>query len=223
MSTLQKFLRLANYYGNFISNMHVLRTPPNKLLKKDSKWNWSNECQCAFEEIKISKSDLRLTHYNLKKDIVASDESNLGLRAIILHKESNGQANAIVHASRTLLSAEKGYSQIEKEALGIIFAVKMFYRFSHGRRFTLSTDHQPLFLHILQNDFRDREQTIQLNYNFKIELLLSKRLGHADSLSRLIPKLYEPLEETVITTLRLEIEIKSMLCNTIEKLPMTIE
>ena len=35
VSTLQSFLRLANYYSNFITNMHVLSAPQNKLLKKD--------------------------------------------------------------------------------------------------------------------------------------------------------------------------------------------
>ena len=33
VSILQAFLGLANYYGNFIPNMHVLRAPLNKLLK----------------------------------------------------------------------------------------------------------------------------------------------------------------------------------------------
>ena len=65
--------------------------------------------------------------------------------------------------------------------------------------------------------------TIPLNYNLKMEFLQPKRLGHEDGYSRLIPKPYEPLEETVIATLRLEIEIKSMLCNTIQELPVTTE
>ena len=44
-----------------------------------------------------------------------------------------------------------------------------------------------------------------------MEFLLSKRLGHADGLSRLIPKLCESLEENVIATPRLEIEINRVL------------
>ena len=56
-----------------------------------------------------------------------------------------------------------------------------------------------------------------------MEFLQSKRLEHADGLSRSILKLYEPSEETVIATLRLEIEIKSVLCNTTRVLPVTIE
>ena len=55
-SDLQAFLGLANYYGNLIPKVHILRAPLNKLLKKDLKWNWKNECQSAFEEIKKYQS-----------------------------------------------------------------------------------------------------------------------------------------------------------------------
>ena len=48
-----------------------------------------------------------------------------------------------------------------------------------------------------------------------------KRLGHNDGLSKLILKLREALKETVITTLRLEIAIKSVFCNTILELSET--
>ena len=48
VSTLLAFLGLANYYSNFIPNMHVLRAPLNKSLKKDLKWNWSTEIQSVF-------------------------------------------------------------------------------------------------------------------------------------------------------------------------------
>ena len=34
VSTLQAFLGLANFYEYFIPNMHILRAPLNRLLKK---------------------------------------------------------------------------------------------------------------------------------------------------------------------------------------------
>ena len=37
MSALQVFLGPANYYDNFIPNMHVLRAPGNRLVKTNSK------------------------------------------------------------------------------------------------------------------------------------------------------------------------------------------
>ena len=72
-------------------------------------------------------SDLILTHYNPNKEVyVASDASNLGLGAILLHKEKDGQLKDVHHVLSTLLPAEINYSQIQKEWLGLIFAIKKF-------------------------------------------------------------------------------------------------
>ena len=54
-------------------------------------------------------------------------------------------------------------------------------------------------------------------------LLPLKRLKHSERLSRLIPKPYESLEEIGIKIKRLKIEIKSVLCNTIWELAVTIQ
>ena len=36
------------------------------------------------------------------------------------------------------------YSHIEKEGLAIIFAIKKFHKYVHGREFILQTDNRPL-------------------------------------------------------------------------------
>ena len=43
-----------------------------------------------------------------------------------------------------LSKAEKNYSQIEKEGLAIIFAVKEFHQFIYRRHFTVQTNNKPL-------------------------------------------------------------------------------
>ena len=68
-----------------------------------------------------------------------------------------------------------------------------------------------------------RWDTILLNCNFKIEYQPLKNFGHADGLSRLIPKYKEPLEETVIASLQSEDELKTTLCNTVKERPVTLE
>ena len=48
-----------------------------------------------------------------------------------------------------------------------------------------------------------------------MEFIPSKEFAHADGLSRLIPKNTEPLEETVIASLRSEMDVRYVLFNTV--------
>ena len=56
-----------------------------------------------------------------------------------------------------------------------------------------------------------------------MEYIPSKKLGHADGLSRLIPKYCEPFEDTVIAALRTEKDHNTSLCNLVKELPVTLE
>ena len=142
---------------------------------------------------KYLQSDLALAHYDLEKEvIVAEDASENGIGAVNLHKSRDGSTKLIAHASRTILAMEKNYSQIEKEGLAIIFAVKKFHRYIYGRSFILQTDHKPLLsIFASKKDLPTytanrllRWRIILLNYNFKIQYLPSKKIAHADGLSR---------------------------------------
>ena len=87
---------------------------------------------------------LALTHYNSDKQIyVASDANNFELGAVRLHKK-DGKLKLSQHVSRVLLAVEMNNLQIEKEKLAIIFAIKKFHKYVHGREFILQMDHRPL-------------------------------------------------------------------------------
>lgn len=54
------------------------------------------------------------------------------------------QAYQQLPLSRSLSTAQWGYSQLEKEALAIMFGLKKFHQYLFGKHCTIVTDHKPL-------------------------------------------------------------------------------
>ena len=46
------FLGLGNLYRRFIKKISFIARPLHDLTKKDEKWNWTKECQQAFDQLK---------------------------------------------------------------------------------------------------------------------------------------------------------------------------
>ena len=63
---------------------------------------------------------------------------------MISHVFPNGSERPVTYASRTLSASERNYSQLEKEALTLIFGIHKFHQYLYGWKLTLVTDHQPL-------------------------------------------------------------------------------
>ncbi|XP_055634261.1 uncharacterized protein K02A2.6-like [Toxorhynchites rutilus septentrionalis] len=231
--TLRSFLGAVNFYGKFVREMHQLRHPFDSLLKKDTKFDWSKECQHAFQNIKkVLHSGLLLTHYNPEQEIiVAGDASKTGIGAVILHRFPNGIIKAVSHASRSLTVAEQNYSQIEKEALALVFPCTKFHRLLWGRRFTFQTDHQPLLrifgskkgIPVHTANRLQRWALTLLGYDFNIEYVSTRDFGYADVLSRLISNHPKPDEEAVIAMVRVEDDVSSCFHDSIQDLPVTHE
>ena len=125
---LRSFLGLLNYYRKFLPNLATIIQPLNDLLQKGKKWVWSSECTQAMKTAKqlLTTSNL-LTHYDATLPLkLAADASQYGLGAVISHVLPDGVERPVAFASCSLSSSERNYSQIDKEALALVYGVKKF-------------------------------------------------------------------------------------------------
>ena len=107
---------------------------------------WTDKQDVAFQAVKAAlKSPSLLVHYNCSLPLVLScDASPYGVGAVLSHVMSDNLEEPIAFASRSLAAAEKNYSQLDKEALAVLFGVKKFHTYLYGRKFTIQMDHKPL-------------------------------------------------------------------------------
>jgi hypothetical protein len=142
---LTRFVCTATYYMKFVPDFAQLSLPLRQLLKPDSAWNWTRECQEAFDTLKARiASPPVLAHFDTDAEtIVTCDASAVALGAC-LSQRVNGEERPIAYASRLLTKAEAKYSASEREALACLWASEKWHFFLYGRHYTLVTDHAAL-------------------------------------------------------------------------------
>lgn len=86
-----------------------------------------------------------MAHFDPKKrTVLVTDASPYGLGAVLAQREESGEERPIAFASRSLVVTERNYSQLDKEALALVFGVTHFKQYLWGRSFEAATDHNPL-------------------------------------------------------------------------------
>ena len=190
---LRSFLGAVSYYRRFISNLSTVLAPLNLLLQQGKKWSWEDEQKVAFAEAKKQLTSAQvLTHYDPHKPLILScDASPYGVGAVISHYLETEGEKPVAFASRTLTAAEKKYSQLDKEALSIIFGIKKFQQYLQGRHFTIMSDHKPLQylfgegkpIPVLASARIRRWALILSSHDYKIEFRPGQQHGNADVLS----------------------------------------
>ena len=222
LKQLQAFLGMSNFYSRFIPNYSHVLGPLYKLLKKGVPFTWDKPQIDSFNSIKrlfAHNNFLKLFNPSLQT-MLETDSSGYGIAAVLYQREnSNSEWYPIQFASRSLNPAEINYSNIEREALSVIFGTEKFKKFLLGSKFIIRNDQQPLrklFAHnaSVPTNCSARLQRWSLrisHFNYVFEYSKGSLNVNSDCLSRL------PLPES-----KHECEPYELIftCNSIDKMPI---
>lgn len=139
---LRQYLGLTSYYRRFIGKFAKIAAPLYYLTKKEVKWEWSKECQIAFETLKRRLVQAPVLVYPdfEQKFILETDASLNGLGAV-LSQVKEGLLHPVSYASRSLSSPEKNYSITELETLAVVWAIQHYRAYLYGHEVMVMTDH----------------------------------------------------------------------------------
>lgn len=188
---LRRFLGMAGYYRRFCKNFSGRAAPLTDLLKKGTRFKWSEECRRAFNEIKqaLSTEPVLMAPEFEKPFHLAVDASNEGIEAVLMQEDNEGMLHPVSYYSKKLNKHQQVYSTVEKELFALINSIQHFevYVTASAHPTKIYTDHNPLtFLDRMKNKNRKLQAwflSLQ-EYNLEVTHIKGTENVVANSLSR---------------------------------------
>ena len=105
--------------------------------------------------------------------------------------DEEGKEHPIAYDSRILNSTEQNYDTTHLEAYAIIWAIKKFRRYLHGKKFKIITDHQALKWILNSNTLTTKGKFVRWRmllqeYDYEIIHKQGKSHNGPDALSRTV-------------------------------------
>lgn len=190
---VRRFLGMVTYYSRFIQDLSTKTTTLRNLLCRNKKFSWTYDCEMAFRKLKEELcSDRILVPYDPNLPIVLTcDASPTGIAAIMSHVVDD-EEKPIAFASRSLTSSECNYSQLDREALSIIYSVGHFHNYLYGKEFLLVTDNEALSrifhpkkpLPVMTSARLLRYAAFLSGFNYSVKFKRGEENANVDCLSR---------------------------------------
>ncbi|GMF61097.1 unnamed protein product [Phytophthora fragariaefolia] len=121
----RQFLGLATYLCKYVSNYAGKIRPLSQLLKTDAAWDWTAECQQAFDAVKQGLTEapiLAVVDQDLPFHVVC-DASDFAIGCALMQHDRD---RVVYYQSRQLKPAERNYPVHDKEFLAMKYALAKF-------------------------------------------------------------------------------------------------
>ncbi|KAL2224635.1 UNVERIFIED_CONTAM: Transposon Ty3-G Gag-Pol polyprotein [Sesamum indicum] len=181
---VRSFLGLAGYYRRFVEGFSIIASPLTKLLRKEVEFQWTEQCQQSFDELKkrLTSNPILVLPSGSGGYIVYTDASKQRLGCVLMQNEK-----VIAYASRQLRNHELNYHTHDLELATIVHALKIWRHYLYGEKIQILTDHKSLKYILAQKELNLRQRRwIELlkDYDCTIEFHLRKANVVADALRR---------------------------------------
>jgi hypothetical protein len=132
-----------SYASKFIKDAATLITPFHQLLKRNTPFIWKKEHSDGLMRIKEALTTEAMGYFDENWNTeLTTDASPTGLGAVLAQSDPTDPSNRkiILYASRALSSVEQKYSQVEREALAVVWACERLKFYLIGKQFKLNCD-----------------------------------------------------------------------------------
>ena len=185
----RSFVGFCAYYRRYVRNFSAIAKPLHALTKKNVRFEWSEECQAAFDELKRCLTAAPVV--SLPRDegdyILDTDASGWSMGAV-LSQVQDGHERVISYGSKLFSRSEANYCVTRRELLAVVFFVKYFKQYLLGRKFTIRTDHAALqWLKRTPDPVGQQARWLEQLAPFEFDIVHRPgvRHGNADGMSRL--------------------------------------
>ncbi|KAK1653337.1 hypothetical protein QYE76_071142 [Lolium multiflorum] len=202
---IRGFLGMAGYYRRFIEGFSKIAGPMTKLLKKNTPFVWTDECETSFQTLKekLTTAPVLAVPEPGKDYTVYCDASKNGLGCVLMQDRK-----VIAYGSRQLKPHEHNYPVHDLELAAVVYALKSWRQFLYGSKCELYTDHKSLKYFFTQKELNMRQKRwLELikDYELTINYTPGKANVVADALSRKSTE-NQPTEWEIPKELRKELE-----------------
>jgi hypothetical protein len=177
-------LGLAGYYRRFIKGFSIIASHLTKLIHKEVRFVWSEECEASFRELKerLTFAPVLALPLGTEGFVVYSDASKRGLGCVLMQ-----HGRVIAYASRQLKSHELNYPVHDLELVVVVFDLRVWRHYLYGSQVQIFTDHKSLKYLMSRKKLNMRQRRwVELikDYDCVIEYHPGKANVVADALSR---------------------------------------
>jgi len=131
---IQFFLGFANFYKRFIFNYSDIVIPLTHLTRKNTPWNFDDDCRIAFNTLKQAFTSAPILTYWVPDAqlVMETNASDYALATILSIMTKDNEIYPVAFHSRTFSAPELNYDVHNKELLAIFEAFKIWRHYLEG-------------------------------------------------------------------------------------------